>query len=164
MDFHLLELVARAATAAPSGLMTQAPSAGGQMMIDALVLQIVIATRRRVIGNEGARQRARTQSQGELARAMELIEENIGLEAVAAAVGMSPHVFARAFKATVGTAPHPYLIKRRIARAQDLLADTREPLAEVAYSCGFSGHAHMTNVFSKRLGTTPGKYRQERTR
>lgn len=146
----------------------QAPSAGGQMMIDALVQQIVVATLRRVIGNQSAPPRARTLNQAELARAMELIEdqieENIGLEAVAAAVGMSPHVFARAFKATAGTAPHQYLIKRRITRAQDLLADTSEPLAEVAYSCGFASQAHMTNVFSKRLGITPGKYRQERTR
>lgn len=146
----------------------QAPSARGQMMIDALVQQIVVAILRRVIGDKAAPQRTRTLSRAELDRAMELIEdqieENIGLEAVAATLGMPPHVFARAFKATVGTAPHQYLIKRRIARAQDLLVDTREPLAEVAYSCGFASQAHMTNVFSKRLGITPGKYRQERTR
>lgn len=50
-----------------------------------------------------------------------------------------------------------------LARAQELLADDRLPLKQVAREAGFAHVQHMTNVFRKRLGQTPARFRAEKT-
>jgi len=69
-------------------------------------------------------------------------------------------LFARAFKAATGSAPHRYLTDRRIGRARALLAEGRLPLAEIAEVCGFSSQPHFTYWFKRLVGTTPGAYRE----
>ena len=34
-------------------------------------------------------------------------------------------------------------------------------LAEIAYRCGFTHQEHMTRLFGRKLGMTPGAYRKE---
>ena len=80
---------------------------------------------------------------------------------LAAAASMSQFQFTRSFKDTTGQTPHQYVLSRRIARAQDMLAHGTEGLAEIAYACGFSSQQHMTNVFTRKLGVSPGKYRRD---
>ena len=73
-----------------------------------------------------------------------------------------PHArFTQALKAATGYTPHQYVLSCRIARAQQLLADDRAALADVAYACGFASQSHMTDVFRNKLGVTPGRYRKE---
>ncbi|WP_420349518.1 helix-turn-helix domain-containing protein [Pelagibius sp.] len=69
--------------------------------------------------------------------------------------------FARAFKAATGQTPHQYVLARRIARAQELLAAGDMPIVEIAYACGFASQSHMTDVFRQKLSVTPGRYRKE---
>jgi AraC-like DNA-binding protein len=52
-----------------------------------------------------------------------------------------------------------YLRERRLKEACRLLAETRKPLAEIAYDCGFSSQSRMTTVFRQALDTTPLAYR-----
>lgn len=73
----------------------------------------------------------------------------------------SPYHLARSFKAMTGLAPHQYVLERRIARAREMLEINNTSLADIAYAVGFSSQAHMTDVFRKRLGVTPGAYRKE---
>ncbi len=98
-------------------------------------------------------------------RALEYIEanlaENIGLNEIAQALGVSPYHFSRGFKSNTGLSPHQYVLERRVARAREMLAGGHTTLAEIAYAVGFSSQAHMTDVFRKRLGITPGAYRKE---
>ncbi|MEM7641848.1 MAG: helix-turn-helix transcriptional regulator, partial [Pseudomonadota bacterium] len=60
-----------------------------------------------------------------------------------------------------GLSPHQFLLRRRIARAKDMLRTSVMPLAEIAVATGFSSQSHMTDVFRQKVGTTPGKYRAE---
>jgi AraC-like DNA-binding protein len=52
-----------------------------------------------------------------------------------------------------------YLRAVRVAHVQRALARPAR-LAEVALDAGFYDQAHMTRVFARALGTTPGEYRR----
>ncbi len=89
------------------------------------------------------------------------LDQSIGLRDLAALADAPETQFLSDFKATFGATPHQYVLSRRIARAQELLAAGAMPLAEIAYACGFASQSHMTDVFREKLGVTPGRYRKE---
>jgi AraC family transcriptional regulator len=73
--------------------------------------------------------------------------------------GLSPvYFFGRQFKRAVGIAPHQYLTRRRVARAKHLLGLGDLPIA-IALDRGFRCQEHLTRVFRKHCGPTPGAYR-----
>jgi AraC-like DNA-binding protein len=90
------------------------------------------------------------------------LEQNIDLERLADIAGLSRCHFARAFKQSVGAAPHSYVMCQRLARAQELLAGTSRSLAEIALMTGFSDQSHFTRAFSGAVGTSPGAWRRAR--
>ena len=90
------------------------------------------------------------------------LDNNPNLTEIAAETRMSPYHFSRAFKQATGRTPHQFLIDRRVERARELLSNTEDSLASIAYAVGFSSQSHMTSTFSQRLGITPGQYRKER--
>lgn len=47
----------------------------------------------------------------------------------------------------------------RVERAKRMLQQ-REPIAEIAVASGFSHQEHLTNVFRRFTGVTPGAYRR----
>lgn len=71
--------------------------------------------------------------------------------------------FSKMFTRAIGSSPHAYIIRRRLARAEQLMAATDEPLNQIALACGFSDQAHFSNVFRRHVGVTPGQWwRQNR--
>jgi AraC family transcriptional regulator len=99
-------------------------------------------------------------------RVMEFIQANLSqpltLEALAHQTGFSPYHFARLFRCTLGESPHQYVVRRRIAHAQHLLAQTSAPLAQIAIASGFADQSHFAQVFRRYLGLTPSAYRRDR--
>ena len=85
---------------------------------------------------------------------------NISLLEMAAVAGYSPDHFARLFKRTFRLSPHQYILARRIERAKALLRDPKLPIVDVALACGFSSQAHLTEMFRRSTGVTPGTYRK----
>jgi len=83
----------------------------------------------------------------------------IGLAELAAICGLRTSQFAHAFRRSVGVAPYQWLTQRRVSHARGLLANRDAPLAEVALACGFADQAHLTRVFSRSTGMTPGAWR-----
>jgi AraC family transcriptional regulator len=79
---------------------------------------------------------------------------------LASSLKLSRGFFARAFKAAIGKAPHDYIIDRRLSRARLLLQTSDGDLANIALTCGFSSHAHMTALFRRRLGIVPQDLRR----
>ena len=67
--------------------------------------------------------------------------------------------FSKAFKETLGIAPHQWLIRRRIEVAKALLKSPSLSLARVALECGFADQSHFQRVFKAHVGVTPGQYR-----
>lgn len=93
-------------------------------------------------------------------RVLELIDAalhaRLTIEALAREVGLSTAHFARAFKETMGLAPHQYLLARRLERARRLLETTSATLSDIAQRTGFADQAHFTRLFKRAFGTTPG--------
>ncbi|QJE71942.1 helix-turn-helix transcriptional regulator [Aerophototrophica crusticola] len=87
------------------------------------------------------------------------LDEDLSLERLAEVAGLSPSHFARRFKGATGKAPHGYVLAKRVEAARRLLAEGDLPLAQVAAATGFSSQAHLTGVFGRAVGMTPGQYR-----
>jgi len=90
----------------------------------------------------------------------EKLGESIGVSDLAAIARLSRSHFAPAFRATIGEPPHAYLIRRRIERAQELILLTDRPLAQIALDCGLADQPHMTRLFRRVVGMTPGAWRR----
>ena len=88
------------------------------------------------------------------------MDEDIRLDLLAGIAGCSPTHFSRAFKQSTGLAPFQWLQQQRINRAQILLAESRQSLAEIALATGFSSQAHFTTAFKRVTGLTPGYWRR----
>jgi AraC family transcriptional regulator len=102
-----------------------------------------------------------------LRKVIDFIEANldttIGLSDLAVTTGLSPHHFARGFRAATGVSPYQFVLQRRLLRAQALLAETQMPISEVALAVGFSSQSRLTSAFRTRFQDTPAAYRR-RTR
>lgn len=91
-------------------------------------------------------------------RLIEAAEEPPTLEALAAAVRLSPHHFHRLFKAITGVTPKAYAAARRARRVQDEL--TRgAPVTSAIYDAGYNSSSRFYEQSQALLGMTPGAYR-----
>jgi AraC family transcriptional regulator len=81
-------------------------------------------------------------------------------QSMAAHVGMSASYFFRAFKLSLGDSPHRYLMARRVAHACQLLVTSDLGLAQIATDCGLADQAHLTKLFRRFLGNSPGAWRR----
>ena len=88
------------------------------------------------------------------------LDDKLTVQELAKSLGLSTGFFSRAFKASIGKAPHDYIIDRRISRARTLLQMDALELSSIALASGFSSHAHMTATFRSRLGVTPSQLRR----
>jgi AraC family transcriptional regulator len=79
-------------------------------------------------------------------------------------VQFSPNRFDRAFKARFACTPHQYVMRRRIERAQSLLLMSNDLLGQIAAECGFVNPSHLSNLFHRMVGETPGKWRRMHAR
>lgn len=87
------------------------------------------------------------------------LDEKLSLNDLAGLLALSRYHFARGFRESMGVTPHEFVMRQRVAKAQMLLRRTRTPLHEIATASGFADQSHMTRVFKKQLGVTPGKFR-----
>jgi AraC-like DNA-binding protein len=89
------------------------------------------------------------------------LDSALGIQELAASVGISESHFSRSFFRSVGLTPHSYIMRRRLTRAQDLLARTDLALAEVALTTGFSDQSHFCRRFREFIGLPPRSFRMQ---
>lgn len=63
----------------------------------------------------------------------------------------------RGFSKYTGLTPHAYLIQRRLQKARRLIAGGT-PLVDAAQASGFADQSHMTRLFVRAYGLSPGLY------
>jgi AraC family transcriptional regulator len=96
-------------------------------------------------------------------RAKELLRANlqgVPLKEVARECGLSVGHFSRAFRRTLGVAPHNWLIEQRIVLSKERLRDERLSLTDVAAECGFCDQSHFTHHFTRIVGMSPCAWRR----
>lgn len=80
---------------------------------------------------------------------------DLSLKELARAANLSPHRFARSFKAATGLTPHRYVLWRRVEEAKRLLASGRLSVEQVARRVGFVDRSHLARHFRRMLGIKP---------
>jgi AraC family transcriptional regulator len=101
-------------------------------------------------------------------RVLELMEArasaHLTVDVLAREAGLSPAHFARAFKESIGRAPHQHLMSLRLAQARRLLEQPDAALSDIALRSGFADQAHFTRFFKREFGVTPGVVLHSRRR
>jgi len=88
------------------------------------------------------------------------MSEKTSISELAALVDLTRFHFIRAFKQAAGVPPHQFMIRRRVDRAKQLLAEQSTSVAEIADRTGFGSPVQMTRAFRRVVGTTPSAYRR----
>lgn len=142
------------------------PSELGTMLADTLADAVALCLARAAGTAERPLARVGGLAPHVLRRVLDMIETGIeggiSLQALAREAGLSRTHFATAFRQSMGVPPHRYLTRRRIEVARERLAGSLEPIAQVAFDCGFSSQAHFTETFRKATGVTPAAFRRSR--
>jgi AraC-like DNA-binding protein len=86
-------------------------------------------------------------------------DPRLGLLALAAELGCSPHHLSRVFRAATGATLSRYRNRLRAARALERLAGGERDLGGLAAELGFADQAHMTHVVRAESGLPPGRLR-----
>jgi AraC family transcriptional regulator len=94
-------------------------------------------------------------------RIKQSFETDLSLDSLAAESGYSRAHFLRMFRAATHQTPHQYLLNLRLENAVQMMRERSTPLIDIAVACGFSSHAHFTNVFRSKFGILPSRYRRE---
>ncbi|WP_166294450.1 AraC family transcriptional regulator [Bradyrhizobium sp. 2S1] len=79
------------------------------------------------------------------------------IDAIAMNFGRSREGFSRMVRRELGVSPHAFRVLSRLNLARQLLR-AGEPIAAVAVDAGFSDQSHLTRLFRRTFGTTPGVY------
>jgi AraC family transcriptional regulator len=114
----------------------------------------------------GRRYAQRRESPRALARVEELLRARFAgkllLSEIAAEADLEPRQLARAFRAKHRCSLAAHVRKLRIDWAAERLAQSDEPLAEIAAGAGFADQSHLNRLFRAAMGVSPGRYRQSR--
>ncbi len=96
-----------------------------------------------------------------IARAQSLIDDDptlpVTLSDLAQVADLSRFQVVRGFTKSFGLTPHAYLVQRRIDLTRRLIAGGMA-LAEAAAEGGFADQSHMTRIFVRKYGISPGAY------
>jgi transcriptional regulator GlxA family with amidase domain len=83
------------------------------------------------------------------------------LDTLAARAFMSRRTFTRRFRQATGTTVGAWLLDQRLALAQRLLETTGISIAMIAQKAGFGSEVSLRKQFTRRLNTSPARYRKE---
>ncbi|NQX58075.1 helix-turn-helix domain-containing protein [Paenibacillus qinlingensis] len=90
----------------------------------------------------------------------EHLSEEIYLDILAEKLKMSSGYLSSYFKAKTGKNIVDYINETRIAKATDLLADSRIKIHDAAKSVGYQNITSFNRMFKKYTGVTPSEYRK----
>jgi AraC-like DNA-binding protein len=103
------------------------------------------------------------QTHAALGRAMTYIEthlvERLTVEAIAHAANLSTRTLMRLFRKQVGASVVDFILRRRIARARQLLQEADRTCAEIAFECGFGSVQHFNRIFRRYEDASPTQWR-----
>ena len=85
------------------------------------------------------------------------------LAELALQAGLSRFQLLRRFSAAYGCTPHAFLLQQRAERARGLIR-RGSSLSDAAAATGFADQSHMTRIFTRQFGFTPGAWQRAAAR
>lgn len=85
--------------------------------------------------------------------------EKLTTARIAASVSLSPSYLSALFKEKMHLSIHDYLIRVRIEKSIELMANRDLSIKEIMVQCGIESQSYYNKVFKKFIGVTPGRYR-----
>ncbi|HEX2855361.1 MAG TPA: helix-turn-helix domain-containing protein [Opitutaceae bacterium] len=90
----------------------------------------------------------------------EHLDEELSLEQVARAAGMSAFYFCKVFKGATGVTFTDYVARARVEQTKQLLLNPNTRISEAAYAAGFQSLSQFNRVFRRIEGQAPTAYRE----
>ncbi|WP_300690852.1 AraC family transcriptional regulator [Chryseobacterium sp.] len=87
--------------------------------------------------------------------------EKTGIQTIADHFGISGNYFGEYFKQQTGVSYQDYLLDYRLKLVETYLKYSSVRLSEIAYELQFSDESHLSKIFKKYRGVTPGQYRKK---
>lgn len=87
--------------------------------------------------------------------------EKTSIQAVSGHFGISGNYFGEYFKQQTGISYQDYLLDYRLKLVETYLKYSSVRLSEIAYELQFSDESHLSKLFKKYRGVTPGEYRKK---
>lgn len=88
--------------------------------------------------------------------------EELEVSEIAASALVSTSECLRCFRSTIGVTPMQYVIRLRVEKAAELLAETDGKITEIGVQCGFQEMSYFARTFRKVKGCTPSAYRRNK--
>jgi len=159
-DVHMMHGAGLRADALRVSRELQSPDALTALSVDALVMQIFVASARLEFGRG---------HHGKAPRWLLTVRDALHstfaspprLDQLANDVGVSASHLAHAFKRHFGIAPGDYARRARADWAIEQLTSTARTIAEIAHDAGYSDQSHLTRDVRRKCGKTPAALRIE---
>jgi len=87
-------------------------------------------------------------------------EQELTLQQLAADCGLSEYHYLRLFAQALGVTPHQYLVRSRLRPAARLLAESEQPITEIALDAGFADLSNFVRSFRRAAGVSPRHFRR----
>ena len=90
--------------------------------------------------------------------------DGLSLEEWAGAAALGLRTLQRRWTAAFGESPLRWLQAVRVEEARRLLESTAESWESITSRCGYADPAGLREIFERRVGSTPGRYRKRYTK
>ena len=87
------------------------------------------------------------------------LDQPLSLDDIAQRAHLSRYHFIRLFHRSFFETPHQYLIRKRIEKAKQLLAENSLSVTEICFAVGFESLGSFSALFHKLVGWSPSIYR-----
>lgn len=84
---------------------------------------------------------------------------SVSVRELAAQVGVSASRLEHLFKRDVGVSIRQFLMRRRLARAAELLLNTYARISDLHRLAGFTNHSNFDHAFKRQFGVSPREFR-----
>ena len=99
-------------------------------------------------------------------KAIQIIERSLNtppsLLELAESVELSQRHFVRRFRSVLSTSPHVYITRRRIIRAQELLAEDVRTVTEISDILGFPTIHSFSRWFTHQTDMSPSEFKEKK--
>lgn len=89
------------------------------------------------------------------------VTENLGVDQIAAHVGVSRRTLAKGFQRDLGRGINAEFQRRRLEKVREVLTQTDLPIGRISGMFQFSSQSRLCRVFKDAYGQTPADYRDE---